>query len=294
MSSVDFKAVIENLTFSKMSPLWYRSFAQNMPAILAGGDIKDLPKHPNESALVIGAGPSIERFRQLDVLEKSEWNKAIICADKELIPLLKRRILPLAVCTVDGDAVISKFYKHQLVRKYADEITAVFNAVTVHPEVVKAWKGKICWFLPMWDDIMQPTSLTRAFHLMTGKTLMETYGNSGSASWALAYFLGFSTIGIMGLDYSYLTDKPQETTYFETFKILCGGNLEKISGCYKRVATWAGHTVLTDNMWLVYLQMFLPALENAKAMTYNLSPTSIIITEKVKGMDISEFLKMYG
>ena len=129
---------------------------------------------------------------------------------------------------------------------------------------------------------------------MTQKTMLEAYGNSGSCAWAVAYFIGANPIGIIGLDYAYYTNDIRKTTYFESLKFLSGGNVEKLLGFYKRTKTWAGYEVVTDVYWLTYLQMFLPALNKAKATTYNLSPLSIITSPKIKGMDLKEFLKKFS
>lgn len=288
--SVNIADVIQRLTFEKMQAQWMRSMAVNMPQILAGKDIKDLPKHQGEPCLVIGAGPSINRFRQLDVLAKSGWRHPIICADRVLQPLLKKGLKPNIVCSVDGDEIISNFYAGSLVKKNRQSVKAVLAATSVHPKVLETCPLEKHFFIPFWDNPLNPTSLTRTFHLMTGKTIMEAYGNSGSCGWAIAYLMGANPVGLLGLDYSYFTDNPSETTYFETFRTLSSGNMEKVKQYYRRVRTWAGYEVLTDAFWLTYLQLFLPVLEKAKAVTYNASPLSIITSDKVKGIDLEEFL----
>jgi hypothetical protein len=154
--------------------------------------------------------------------------------------------------------------------------------------------GELVVHNSIWDNPLNPTSLTRAFHLMTGKTMLETYGNAGSCAFSIAYYLGCSHIGLVGLDYSYYTNDIRKTTYYESFKALSGGNIAKLLSFYKRTKTWAGYEVLTDIYWLTYLQMFLPALKKAKAEIYNLSPLSIITSEKVKGIDLKEFLERFN
>lgn len=286
--------LIQNLTFQKMEAQWMRNFALNIPEILKGKDIKDLPRLDGEPCLIVGAGPSVKHFCQLEILARSGWKHPIICADKMFVPLLNRNIKVFATCTVDGEAVIKKFYNHPLVDKHKDEVKAVLCANTVHPEVVKRCPLEKYYFISLWDSPLNLTSLTRAFHLMTGKTMLEAFGNSGSCAFAVAYFLGANPIGLLGLDYAYYTDDIRKTTYFESLKTLSGGDIKKLLSFYKRTKTWAGYEVLTDIYWLTYLQMFLPALEKAKAEIYNLSPLSIITSERVKGMDLKEFLERFS
>jgi hypothetical protein len=268
--------------------------ALNMSQILDGKDIKDLPRFDGKPCLVIGAGPSIRQFRQLEILAKSEWKNPIICADRQLIPLLKRKIKPNVAVTVDGESVVQKFYRHPLVEKFKGEVKAALCASTVHPDVLKHCPLEKYFFIALWDNPLNPTSLTRAFHLMAQKTILETYGNAGSCAFSIAYFLGCDPIGLLGLDYSYYTNDVRKTTYYESFKALSGGNTAKLLSFYKRTRTWAGYEVLTDIYWLTYLEMFLPALEKAKAEIYNLSPLSIITSEKVKGIDLKEFLRSFS
>jgi intein/homing endonuclease len=164
--------------------------ALNMPEILAGKDIKDLPRFDGQPCLIIGAGPSIRQFRQLEVLAKSGWKNPIICSDRMLIQLLKRKIKPDIVVTVDGESVVQKFYRHPLVEKFKGEVKAALCASTVHPDVLKHCPLEKYFFIALWDNPLNPTSLTRAFHLMTQKTMLETYGNAGSCAFSIAYYLG--------------------------------------------------------------------------------------------------------
>ena len=283
--------LVQTLTFNKMLPIWMDNFARNIQQILNGKDIKELERMDKEPCLVVGAGPSIRYFKQLDILKK--WKGNIIACDKMLIPLLERGIKPKIVCSVDADESVSNFYAGSLVKKNRD-VKAVMSATSIHPKVIEKCPLEIYFFIPIWDDPLKPTSLTRVFYFMVRKTMMETYGNSGSCAWAIAHFLGCDPIGILGLDYAYYTNDIRETTYFQTFKTLSRGKMDKILSYYKRVRTWAGYEVLTDIMWLTYLQLFLPALSRAKSTTYNLSPLSIITNDKVRGMDLEEFIHRFS
>jgi hypothetical protein len=276
-----------------MQALWMRNFAVNMPIILQAKDISQLPRYDGEPCIVVGAGPSVKRFRQLEILAEAKWKHPIICADRMLIPLLKRKVKPKVVCTVDGNREIFKFYNSPIVEKAKNAVKAVFCANTVHPTVIKHCPLEKYFFISLWDNPLQTTSLTRTFHLMTGKTILEAHGNSGSCSWAIAYFMGCSPIGLLGLDYAYYTSNIKNTTYYKTFELLSGKDKSRLPSYYRRVKTWAGYRVLTDVMWLTYLQLFLPALERAKAETYNLSPLSIITSRKVKGLDLQEFIENF-
>jgi hypothetical protein len=79
MSLETVSSLIQNFTFQKMQSLWLRNMAVNMPEILAGKDIKDLPRLDGKPCIVIGAGPSVSRFRQIEVLAESGWRNPIIC-----------------------------------------------------------------------------------------------------------------------------------------------------------------------------------------------------------------------
>lgn len=289
---MDFMDFIMNVTWQIQCKNWMNHMATNMPKILKGRDIAEIPKKPLTPCLIIGGGPSIY-YEDLNKLRK--WKYRIICCDKMLIPLLKYNIIPEIVTSVDGSLKIKEFYQHRLVRRHRDKIKFIFCVQTTNPEVIDLFDDyeDFYWYVGAWDNPQMPLSASNIFHLQTHKTIMATGGNVGAFSWYLANYLQHVPIGIIGLDYSYGEEKdPRKTTYFETFNTLSQGKIENFVQYYKRVTTWAGKEVLTDMIFITYFRLFTPSLQQAKN-TINLGQFSILTPENVLTMPLDNFLSKY-
>jgi hypothetical protein len=292
---------IAEYTFQMKEALWMSNLAQNMPQILAGKDVREIPKRKG-AAIVIGAGQSVSRYKHLEILSPSntspldEFNGTIICTDRMLIPCLKNRVVPNFVCTVDGDEFVAQYYNDPLVDKYTDKISGVFSTV-VHPKVLERWKGEKYFFVSLLDDpLKSPKSLTRAIYLMTKKIMLHTMGNVGGFSWNLAYFLECDPIALIGLDYGYPEDTDlTKTTYHDAFVRLCKGDQNKLQRCYRRLENpHFGTTAISDIMWDIYRSVFVAYIRKAQCTTINCSPISTLSEEPIKQMDFEEFLRRYN
>jgi len=262
---------VMNLTFYYKSQMWYDNFATNLPIIREGKDVKDLPKVKGEPYLCIGAGPSIWKHNHLDLVKK--WDHPIVCADKMLIPLLKKGIKPDVVCTVDGDPIIKKFYDDPIVDKYKKDVKAVFSAVTVHPEVVKRCPFEKYWYINAYDDATKPRSLTAAFHFMSKKkTILVSGGTVGFFQWNLSYFLGGNPIVLLGYNYSYDNLDITKSTYYKAYLKRCGWDKEKVKKYFSiRQNPYFKDWYLLDLMWKVYRDIFAFYLKKAPVLTINAS-----------------------
>ena len=83
---------LQDGTFA-MVDMWMHNFARNIPEILVGKNVKVLRSsnvvNSKNSAIVIGAGPSIHEKNHLEQLRKSGYDGTIVCTDRMLIPCLK-------------------------------------------------------------------------------------------------------------------------------------------------------------------------------------------------------------
>lgn len=162
--------IISEMTIRQCLDIWMENFANNLPEIKAGKDIREL-KPVGGPALVVGAGPSISKYKQLDTLVASNFRKTIIATDKMLIPLLKKNIVPQYVVCVDGYAECLRYFNDPLVEKHKDEIKAIFTTF-VHPSTISTFKGEKYFFHTAMDDHKKPDSLTRAIYYMTKNTIV--------------------------------------------------------------------------------------------------------------------------
>lgn len=208
---------------------WMQNFGNNVPKILKSPDIRDLPKLGKKlPVLIIGGGPSTKKLGQFKILRKymRKFPGVIIATDKPFVPMLKNRIIPTYVTAADGNPIIANFFTDPIVDRYAKKIKALFNT-TVHPNVVKAFKGQKYFYHIIFDDpsqkgeifcercgyrnIFEYPSLTRIFHYMTNNSLLMSMGNCGTLAWNMGIFLGAAEICMIGFDYGYRPDTPLES-----------------------------------------------------------------------------------
>jgi hypothetical protein len=247
---------IMNLTFSAKARLWYDNFAENLSLIRQGKDVRELPTFKGQPCVLVGAGPSIWKFKHLDLLKK--WRKPIIACDKMLTPLLKQGIVPNIVSSVDGDPAIKKFYDDPIVDEYKDGVKAVFSAVTIHPSVVKRCPFEKYWFVNAYDDPTKLRSLSAAFHFMTKqKSILVAGGTVGFFIVNLAYFLGADPIILVGYDYSYDDLDIKKSTYYRAYLSKCGNDEEKVKRYFSiRENPYFKSWYLLDLMWKTYRDIF--------------------------------------
>jgi hypothetical protein len=209
---------------------WMRNFCLNIPTILKCQDIRELPKIDGKPILIVGGGPSVGKYKQLSITRKyyKKFKRAggvIIATDKAFIPMLKHRIIPDYVIAADGNPIIAKYFDDPIVDRYARKVTALFNT-TVHPNVVKRFKGKKVFYHIIFDDPKQVmdvycekcghinkttyASLTRIFYYMTHNSLLMSAGNCGTLAWNIAVFLQCKNVCLIGFDYGYTVDTPLE------------------------------------------------------------------------------------
>ena len=220
--------VFEENHYKKNYEDWVKFFSLNLNDIwneLSARDLDpsndpsyDLKKH---SAVVIGAGPSIKKHNHLELLANSDYQGAIVCTDRSLVPSLKAGITPekfpnYTVVTIDPTEILKKFYDDEIVRKYGSKINGIFSTV-IHPATVdKARKAgiKIHWLHSLFDinegrkSFNQISALmVRAKHHNKGLPAIQTGGNVGTAAWFVSWqILKCSTVALIGINHGWNED----------------------------------------------------------------------------------------
>ena len=212
-------------TYNVLIELWLDNIAENLPSIRSNGKpLEALPKRKNDPAICLAGGPSISRYSHLELIEKSSWKHTVLSCDKTLVAALKHKIVPYAVASVDGSPAIAKFFSHKIVRKYAKEINATFNAM-VHPSVTRSWNGDIYWFLNMIDALytddkkFNNKSITYILHVLTRRraSLISTIGNVGAFLLNLGFVLECDPLILVGYDFSEQVKYKSQAVYFNSF-----------------------------------------------------------------------------
>ena len=271
-----------------MESQWMQNMGENLQVIRKGHDISEIAKQ-NKAAIIIGAGPSV-KHEKLALLRN--WNGVVVCCDRMLLSLLKKRVVPQFVTSVDGSPKIAEFYSNKLVQQHIHGIKCVLSVQTTHPDVVKALpNASMFFFVSIWDNPLNQISVTRIFHHLSNKTMMSSLGNTGAAAWELSQYLQCNPIGLLGIDFAYESLDFSKSTYFETFKILSGGDVQRFLKNYRFATTWAGKKVLTDLMFLTYYKILVPQLASANAKTFNLGKYSILPAGTAEPLSFKNFIK---
>ena len=231
---------------STLLELWMQNFADNLPYIRFGNNLKitrgefksnnlselaeqeyptfDIP--PKGSAIVIGRGPSIFNNKHLDLLAEKihngEYCGKICCSDGMLIECLKKDIIPDLTTTVDGSPIITKWYDHELVAKNASKIKVAMTDTVNHKvyELLNKMGCEIYWFTPLFDDWRSNESWTKMQRLMTKSEFQKDSlqaltagGNTGTCAWVMALSLfKRAPIALIGIDFGY----PERTNLENT------------------------------------------------------------------------------
>ena len=309
-------------TYNTLIHRWLDNFATNIEVIRKGLNLTDIPKRKDEPCICIAAGPSLDRYHHLDMIKKAGWKHPILCCDKKLGGSLKHSIIPYAVASVDGSPLIAEFYKTHLVKKYTSQINGVFS-VTVHPSVVKNWKGKTYWFTSMLDlpslegtTKINNRSVTFILHVLSNyKGIASGVGNVGSFCWNLGYILECDPIILVGFDFSEQVKDKADAVYF---KSLTAMHLRKITK--ERAPTQAEvvaamdkvanmHQVeknpdfntsyLVNPIWKRYREMLASHIVASKKNTINATGNGCLHTMAIKApnfkaMPLAECLKKYA
>lgn len=297
--------VVADATRDNLSRLWMQNAAKNMPEILGGNKLWQLPKLATP-ALIVGAGPSVYAKKHLELL--SNWIQedfhrrslvTIFATDRMLLPLVRQRIIPDYVVSVDGNAEkIAKFYEDPLIKGMGGWPKAIL-AITVSPSVAEACKKNsipVYWFVAMLDDFTITNNITRLMHFMTDCTAVNCGGNAGSSAWAVANYLQAKTIALIGLDYGYLKGTPiEQTAYYESLKNSAKNPNEIFSLYFDHHNPDFNEDCYSDIMFNHYREGFLGMVELAALArpmeTINCTEGGILHGSYITGRRFADWLK---
>jgi len=145
----------------------------------------------NKKAIIIGAGPSVFRYKQLKRLKKTGFPGVVITTDKMLKPLLKEDITPDYVITGENTKKITRFFQREdnesfdFVGKYSKDIICVMTHKT-HDEVKQVILNNT------WKDC-----------IMLDDDIIEDSSNVGLQAWLFAWkYMKCEEVVLIGLDHA--------------------------------------------------------------------------------------------
>src|SRR3989441_3965949 len=215
---------LEAATFERIAGVGLENAAVNRPKIERSIlELGDVVPGEGDSAVVVGAGPSLYRRDSLARLRKSGYTGTVVAVDGALGSCLRAGVVPHLVVSVDphrerivrwfGDpammvAPADDYFRRQemdprhaedeieanralleLVDRYGPEIRVAI-ATSAAPAVVDRCEMagmRLYWWNPMYDDYDKPGSLSRRLHAENGLPCLNGGGNVGTAAWVMSH-----------------------------------------------------------------------------------------------------------
>jgi hypothetical protein len=200
--------------------LWHRNILLNL-ALLRGKDGArfELPVH--KEACVIAAGPSLDKSAHNLLVNRRD--KFIIATDTAYEALVKRRITPDAVVTIDGQSVSARHFFKSGQDLPREGRTTLFADLCCNPCVPRLFfkRGQKVVFTQNRHPLAELASQYAKNRGASQSFLPFISSGAGTvtvSAAALAFKSGFSRVTFFGADFAFLGGKPYARgTYLDNF-----------------------------------------------------------------------------
>ncbi len=209
--------------------IWIKNFALNLNNIWNENSSRDLSKFlskQNNTAIVIGKGPSIDEHKHLELLSDSDFSGSIVCCDGKLIDTLESGVTPdkfpnFYVVNIDPGSHTAKLFDHPLISKFGSKIKGIFTTIANPNTVEQARKSgiKIYWMHSLFDYNDGKKSFNYISSIMVrskthtnGLPAIQTGGNVGTSSWFVSWkILQCTKVVLLGMNHGWNEDTPMDT-----------------------------------------------------------------------------------
>lgn len=289
-----------------------------------GRSIAELPRlGDGDKAIIVAAGPSLHKTQIAEQI--ADFTGAIIATDSSLRYLLRNKIIPDLVVTLDPhakrivrwfgdpdliaiDIEADDYFSRQDMDPQSNELLAneeilrlmdlhgggikLAISSTSHPSVVKRARQigmELYWWNPMMDD-PDKNGLSQALMDMNGLPCVNAGGNVGSACWMFAdAVLGKKKVALTGMDFSYYADTPHSATqYYREAVEIFGDDYLRI---YQSIFNpFTGKWFYTDPAYLWYRDCFLEMVKDASCETWNCTGGGILFGDGIRIDTLQRFL----
>jgi len=210
---------------------WIQNFSLNLENIWTESSANDLSsqiknsKDKQNSAIVIGKGPSVDKNKHLELLAESDYNGNIICCDGKLKDVLQKGVTPdkfsnFFVVTIDPYEQVKQLYDHEIITEFGSQIKGIFTTIANPLAVQQARENqiKVHWMHSLFDLNEGKKSfnyissiMVRSKNQTRGLPAIQTGGNVGTSSWFVAWkILKCSVISLIGINHGWDEDDPLE------------------------------------------------------------------------------------
>ena len=208
--------------------VWIKNFSLNLSNIWNETSSKDLSKYSskqNNTAIVIGRGPSIDEHKHLQLLSNSNFSGSIVCCDGKLIDTLKAGVTPekfpnFYVVNIDPGSHTAKLFEHPLISEFGSKIKGIFTTIANPITVEQARKSgiKIHWMHSLFDYDAGKKSfnyissiMVRSKNHVNGLPAIQTGGNVGTSSWFVSWkILQCTKVVLIGMNHGWNEDTPMD------------------------------------------------------------------------------------
>jgi hypothetical protein len=317
---------LQAATFDRIAGVGVENAAVNQPRIKHSIlELADLTLGEGDSAVVIGAGPSLHRRDSLARLRKSGFAGTVVAVDGALGSCLRAGVVPHLVVSVDphrerivrwfGDPALTAAPSDDYFRRQemdpalaTDEVAAnraLIALVNAHgaqmraavataaaPAVVARCEAAgiaMYWWNPMYDDYDEPESVSRRLHRANGLPCLNGGGNVGTAAWVMAHaVLGKRRVALLGIDFSYPPGTPYaRTQYYPELREMLGDAYEQ---AYVKTDNPFGETWMCDPAYWWFRGVFLEMAREAGCRTVNCTEGGILFGDPIQTATIEEFV----
>jgi hypothetical protein len=320
-------SALEAATFERVAGVGLANAERNHPRIARSVlELAETPLGVGDAAIVVGAGPSLQRRRSLERLRASGFAGTIVAVDGALGACLRAGVVPHLVVSVDphperivrwfGDPALTAapaddYFRRQemdpvqredelaanrglvgLVDVYGPKIK-VAAATSVAPAVVdrcEQARMELSWWNPMYDDYDMPRSLSRRLWEMNGLPCLNGGGNVGTAAWVLTHaVLGRKRIGLVGIDLGYAPGTPYEQTqYYPELSEMLGTRFAEAFIHTENPVT--GEVWFSDPAYHWFREVFLEMARDADGETFNCTEGGLLFGPGITTVPLDAFL----
>ena len=301
---------------------WVTNFSLNLPNIWNEKSAKILNpatnnnfEKENNSAIVIGRGPSINKFEHLKLLAKSNYQGNIVCCDGKLADALNAGVTPdkfpkFYVVTIDPYPGIRKHYEHEIIKSYGSKIKGMFTVLT-DPEAVENARQneiQIHWLHSLFDyneGVKSFNNLSavmiRAKNSEHKLPAIQTGGNVGTAAWFTAWqILKCSTVALIGINHGWEETDSWETIIYHNNKEEISEGVDKESEVFQKLYKKIYNpdfecNCILDPLFQFYSEALKEFIERSPkdVTTINATEGGSIFGDRIKSMKFSDFLRKY-
>jgi hypothetical protein len=324
-SDIDLQISIEEVMKKKQYEnfnKWVTNFSLNLPNIWNEKSAKILNPITNNnfeerdnSAIVIGRGPSINKFEHLKLLAKSNYQGNIVCCDGKLADALNAGVTPdkfpkFYVVTIDPYPGIRKHYEHEIIESYGSEIKGMFTVLTDPQAVENARQKKIQihWLHSLFDyneGVKSFNNLSavmiRAKNSEHRLPAIQTGGNVGTAAWFTAWqILKCSTVALIGINHGWEETDSWETIIYHNNKEEISEGVDKDSEVFKKLYKKIYNpdfecNCILDPLFQFYSEALKEFIERSPKdiTTINATEGGSIFGNRIKSMKFNDFLRKF-